>query len=103
MTFPGLTTEMASELDAAIRGMLVQYAKAKGFGSAEDSAEDADNLHQPQETKASDAHSDATTVKKAKMLRVARALVDSNPRVRNKGSIPFGVAQAYSRLCSSLS
>ncbi|KAL8430739.1 hypothetical protein ACSSS7_005736 [Eimeria intestinalis] len=73
-------------LDAAIHDVLLTYAQVKNL---EEQHHEKELLGDPQteeeeaeEGKAEDA---ATAAKRSKMLRVARMLVDSSPRQRNKG------------------
>lgn len=73
-------------LDAAIRSALLTYARSKELAKQDAAAgddEDPQGLELNSHVKPEDP---AAVVKKTKMLRVARMLVDSNPRIRNKGS-----------------
>lgn len=109
---------MASELDAAIRGVLVQYAKAKGLegfqqeAKEEETEEEAEGgekgvknrpAKQIENEKHSKVHVDATNAKKAKILQVARMLVDNDPRIRNRGMLISFFSSFYSSSPSSSS
>lgn len=80
---------MADTLDAAIRNALSLYAQSQELGQQDEEegnaecSPDSRNGH-------SQADSTVASVKKTKMLRVARMLVDSNPRIRNKGMASVG-------------
>lgn len=76
---------MTDTLDAAIRDSLVLYAQTQELGKQDEEAGDAEASHCPR-TGSPQAENTGSSVKQTKMLRVARMLVDSNPRIRNKGS-----------------
>ena len=88
---------MAGKLDGAIRGVLLSYARIKELDQQENDVHEVEGFPPSEDTSNSEAGSDQATEKKAKMLRVARMLVDSNPRIRNKGSLAMHLRLSTSR------
>lgn len=81
---------MAEALDAAIRDALLQYARARELDQRDVDTGGLEACEPPENVDDSEAANTAASVKKTKMLRVARMLVDSNPRIRNKGMASVG-------------
>ncbi|OEH75029.1 nucleolar domain-containing protein [Cyclospora cayetanensis] len=87
---------MAGSLDAAIRGVLLQYGRAKEIEKQEvttDAPDGCGDLEEGVEGMSAAKESEEAVVaatQKGKMLKVARMLVDSNPRIRNKGMASVG-------------
>lgn len=75
---------MTEALETAMRGALLQYARVRKLKEYEGDEGDAGCSEKPAPA-GNVEDSSAQCAKKSKMIRVARMLVDSNPRVRNKG------------------
>lgn len=78
--------KMTEALERSIRGALLQYARVRELKEYE---EDGGCTKRPAPSENAE-DSPATGANKSKMIRVARMLVDSNPRVRNKGMAKIG-------------
>lgn len=72
---------MTEALETAIRGALLQYARVRELKEYEGDAGCSERPAPLEDVEGSSA----TCAKRSKMMHVARMLVDSNPRIRNKG------------------